>query len=172
MAKYILWSNRNLDLKDFKKQVKDDPCMYESLKNCSESELIDAMYRYNANDLDFIRDDLDRVVSSAGIIAIADLGLWNGRRQGYKMINSGSLSDCLYSDCDYVEFYVENGKFLATMTHHDGTNYVEFRGVKETVKESTVENLKAYLMDGAASPQMIGASTFKLGDAIGKIYGW
>ena len=38
---------------------------------------------------------------------IGDLGRWHGRVSGYKMIDSGNIKDCLYSDTDYTEWYVD-----------------------------------------------------------------
>ena len=58
------------------------------------------------------------------IIIIANLGRWNGRFSGYKMINSGNIKDCLYSDTDYTEWYVDKyGNLRADAVHHDGTNH-------------------------------------------------
>lgn len=39
-------------------------------------------------------NDEERKVSQP-ILVIADLGLWNGRRMGYKEIPSGNIRDCL-----------------------------------------------------------------------------
>ena len=41
------------------------------------------------------------------ILVIGDLGLWNGRRSGYKEIESGNIRDCLYADTDYSTWYVD-----------------------------------------------------------------
>ena len=62
---------------------------------------------------------------SQPIIVIGDIGRWNGRVAGYKMIESGNIKDCLYSDTDYTEWYVDKyGDLRADAVHHDGTNHI------------------------------------------------
>ncbi len=58
------------------------------------------------------------------ILAIADLGLWDGRHQAYKFIEN--LEDCLYSECDYFELYCDKHQLRSRGAHHDGSNYVTY----------------------------------------------
>ena len=43
---------------------------------------------------------------SQPILVIADLGLWNGRRMGYKEIPSGNIRDCLSGGYDYTSLTI------------------------------------------------------------------
>ncbi len=66
------------------------------------------------------------------ILAIANMGLWYGRRTGYKVLGH-NLNEVLTSTigCDDKEVYCDGRNVLAKGYHHDGTNYVEFREIRE-----------------------------------------
>ena len=66
------------------------------------------------------------------ILAIANMGLWNGRRTGYKILgnNLNEVISCGIG-CDDKEIYCDGFNVLAKGYHHDGTNYVEFREIRE-----------------------------------------
>lgn len=62
------------------------------------------------------------------ICVIADLGLYNGRQSGYKIIDTDEI---LYSDCDYATWYVEDGDLKFDGVHHDGNNFYTYYGIKD-----------------------------------------
>jgi hypothetical protein len=66
------------------------------------------------------------------ILAIADMGLWNGRRSGYKILGT-NLNEVLTTGigCDEKEVYCDAYNVYAEGYHHDGRNYVEFREIRE-----------------------------------------
>ena len=66
------------------------------------------------------------------ILCIANMGLWNGRRSGYKILGN-NLNEVLTCGigCDEKEIYCDAYNVLAKGYHHDGTNYVEFREIRE-----------------------------------------
>ena len=118
---------------------------------------------------------------SQPIIIIGDIGRWNGRVTGYKMIDSGNIKDCLYSDTDYTEWYVDKYGDLradaahhlrADAVHHDGTNHYLYRVFKDTATESQVENLKYKLYMGKATRADISRIKRRLGDEIAAVYGF
>lgn len=105
--RHIIWSNLSLDVDDWREAYKefleaneldadpnDENGLYEYMVETNDEYLTDE--RLNLN-----------VRLSQPIIVIGDLGLWNGRRSGYKMIDSGNIKDCLFSDTDYTEWYVD-----------------------------------------------------------------
>ena len=109
------------------------------------------------------------------ILIIADLGLWTGRHMGYKEIASGNIRDCLYSDrdIDYSTWYVDRlGDLRCDAIHHDGTNHLLYRTYKPGVTESQIDLLKEKLYYGTATRADITRITRRLGDEIGKVYGW
>lgn len=94
--RYVLWTDINLNFDDWK----DD--LLSEYPELSENELIEKMYEVNADYLDDERVNLNRQLSQP-ILIIGDLGLWNGRANGYKMIDSGNLKDCLYTNSDMAD---------------------------------------------------------------------
>ena len=164
--KHVIWSDINLDFEDWKDDLK------EQYPDASEDELIFKMYETNNDYLDDERANLN-IQLSRPILVIADLGLWNGRRCGYKEIESGNIQDCLYSEMDRNEWYVDkNGDLKCTAIHHDGTNYYLYRVYKDNVSDEQIENLKEKLYYGTATRRDITRITQRLGDEIAKVYGF
>ena len=162
----IIWSNFYLDYDDWKDDLEAD---YPDL---SEQERIALMYEINGDYLDDERMNLN-VQLSAPILVIGDLGLWNGRRMGYKEIASGKISDCLYSDTDYATWYVDRlGDLRCDAIHHDGTNHYLYRTYKPGVRQSQIDHLKEKLYFGTATRADITRITRRLGDDIAKVYGF
>ena len=66
------------------------------------------------------------------ILAIANMGLWNGRRAGYKILGT-NLNEVLTSSigCDEKKVYYDGYNVCALGCHHDGYNTVEFREIRE-----------------------------------------
>ena len=94
--RHIIWSNENLDLDDWREDLQ------EQYPDCSEDELYRIMCETNADYLSDERVNLN-IQLSQPILVIADLGLWNGRRMGYKEIPSGNIRDCLSGGYDYKD---------------------------------------------------------------------
>lgn len=164
--KHIIWSNYDLDYEDWR----DD--LEESYPELSEPERITLMYEINSDYLEDERRNLNVQLSSP-ILVIGDLGLWHGRRMGYKEIVSGKISDCLYSDTDYSTWYVDHlGDLRCDAIHHDGTNYYLYRAFKPGVRQSQIDNLKEKLYYGTATRADITRITRRLGDEIAKVYGF
>ena len=164
--KHIIWSNYDLDYEDWRDDLEAE------YPNLSEQERISLMYEINDRYLDDERMNLD-VQFSQPILVIADLGLWHGRRMGYKEIASGRISDCLYSDTDYSTWYVDRlGDLRCDAIHHDGTNHYLYRTYKPGVRQSQIEKLKEKLYFGTATRADITRITRRLGDDIAKVYGF
>lgn len=163
---HIVWSDMDLDFDKWK----DD--LIEQYPDASEDELIAKMYEINNDYLDDERINLN-IQLPQSIIVIGDLGFWNGRANGYKMIESGNIRDCFQSECDMNEWYVDkNGDFRCTAIHHDGRNYYLYRTFKDGVTESQIERLQEKIYDGTATRRDITRVTRRLGDDIGAVYGW
>lgn len=105
-GRHIIWSN-DIDYDDWREDLE------EQYPDLTEAERMDLMYELNGDYLDDERSNLD-IQLSRPILVVGDLGLWHGRRMGYKEIPSGNIRDCLYSerDMDYSTWYVDkNGDF-------------------------------------------------------------
>lgn len=169
MEKHIIWSNHpeHLDYENWKEDLEYE---YPEL---TENERIDLMYETNDDYLDDERLNLGNIQFDHPILIIADLGLWNGRKMGYKIIQSGRVEDCLYSDSDYVTWYVdERHNFRAKCDHHDGTNHLLYRILKDDEYTTSVQNLLEKIYQGTATQEEIMRKTTSIGKEIGKVYGW
>lgn len=164
--RHVIWSDVNLDLDVWR----DD--LQAEYPGISEHEMYEKMYELNGYYLDDERVNLN-IQLSQPIVIIGDLGLWNGRRQGYKLVESGNIKDCLYSDTDMTEWYVDkHGDLRADAIHHDGTNHYLYRAFKDGVTEVQKDNLLEKIYHGVATRADITRVTKRLGDEIGKVYGW
>jgi hypothetical protein len=171
--RHIIWSNVNLDIDDWRDNMREQ--LQEngfSTDEIIEDRLYEEMLESNASYLDDERVNLN-IQQSQPIIVIADLGRWNGRFQGYKMIESGNIKDCLYSDTDYTEWYVDKlGDLRADAIHHDGTNHYLYRAFKDGVTPEQIESLQDKIYSGKATRTDITRATKRLGDDIAKVYGF
>ena len=103
-GRHIIWSN-DIDYDDWREDLE------EQYPDLTEAERMELMYELNGDYLDDERSNLD-IQLSRPILVVGDLGLWNGRRMGYKEIPSGNIRDCLYNerDIDYSTWYGCDGR--------------------------------------------------------------
>lgn len=162
--KHIIWSSDNFQ-SYYDQAELEYPEMSEAERMELASEMLDS-------DLDDERFNLN-IQLGRPILVIADLGLWYGRRSGYKEIESGNISDCLYSDTDYSTWYVDKlGDLRCDAIRHDGTNHYLYRAYKDGVRESQIDLLKEKLYRGIATRADITRITRRLGDDIAQVYGF
>ena len=176
MANKIVWSNLNLDIEDGWREAYKDFLEINELDDDPDDEY--AIYQYmvetNGMYLDDERFNLDIEVTRP-IIAIADLGLWNGRFSAYKELNSYNIKDCLngFDSCEYHEWYVdEDNDLRCTAVHHDGRNYILYRAYREDITTTQKYDFLDKIYNGSVTQEDIDAVTRGLGDEIAKVYGW
>ena len=164
--RHIIWSNYDLDYEDWRNDMEAE---YPEL---TEDQRIALMYEINGDYLDDERVNLN-IQLSQPILVIGDLGLWYGRRSGYKEIESGNIRDCLYADTDYSTWYVDRlGDLRCDAIHHDGTDHYLYRAYKDGVRESQIDLLKDKLYRGIATRADVTRITRRLGDDIARVYGF
>ena len=142
-------------------RVQDDNELYEFI-----SDTFDTWFDDEQSNLDIETDEQ--------IIAIADIGLWNGRRKGYKLLgyNVNTIFNC-FSQCDYVKLYAENRAVKGLGIHHDGTNYVEYRKFKAGYTEEQQDRVLNAIYDNADNvDSIIKRYTVSIYPLIKKVYGW
>lgn len=127
MKKRIIWSNRDIDFEQwkedyiaYKKEYEDDNC-----EDISDDDVWDWIHEQLEQHLEDEHMNLD-VPTERRIIAIADLELWNGRRQGYKILG-WKVNEIFQIGEDYNEYYSDGYNIRATCVHHDGVNRIEYR---------------------------------------------
>lgn len=166
----VIWTNDCLDYEDWRSDLE------EQYPDLTDDERMRIMYEVNDSYLDDERLNLN-IQLPESILIIGDLGLWYGRRQGFKTIESGNIRDCLTvgRDIEYATWYVDKlGDLRCKVSHHDGTNYYLYRVWKSSATETQRENLleKILTRPGFASRNDITRLTERLGDHIAKVYGW
>ena len=168
--KHIIWGNRNLDVDDWMDAYKE---FLEINKIDGDPNDEDALYNYMIETNDIYLDDervnLNKKVDGR-ILVIADLGLWNGRKQGYKILGN-QISDILYDeDGEYLEWYGDGYNIKATSHHHDGCNLYLYRIIREN---RNINNLLSDIYNGKKiTRQKINYYTKSLYPEVAKIYGW
>ena len=167
MTKNIIWDNWELDI--------DNPAWAEFLNDkygdYSDDEKYKIMIDINNNYLDDERINLNIQLDN-DIIVIADLGLWNGRKTGYKLIKSGNIKDCLYDNCDFVTWYCDRYNFRCDAIHHDGTNHYLYRVFRPWVTDEQKDNFLFNVYNGRLNERMIRRYTMSLRPYIANVYGW
>ena len=126
----------------------------------------------NAEDNKFWYSDecanLDRHLDGR-ILVVASLGLWNGRKSGYKILGH-NLNRILSAVSDgELEVYFDGHNVLANNTHHDGTNHLEFREIRE---DTNIDKLLDMIYEDNFTRKDLNRYTKSLGGYVRKIYGW
>lgn len=165
MQKRIIWSNE-IDLDDFREYIEDEFPEAES-----ESEKWEIACEINNDYLEDERENL-RIDLPAEIVIIADLGRWDGRANGYKVIPSGNIAGCLYDDCDYITWYCDRYNFRGDGIHHDGKNHYLYRVFREELTEEQKSRFLDAIYYGKCNDRMIRRYTKSIRPYIAEVYGW
>jgi len=183
-GEHVLWSSEDFEdadiwRDDYKQMLlsRDDGLTDEEAAEEAKDDDAVLAWVSDASDDYFndMRSNLSGISYSKPIIAIADLGLWNGRHSAYMLIESGKVVDCLStgSDIDDASWYVtDGGEFKASMSHHDGTNEITYRVFKKTASDEDMDALEGLIYDGKATQADIDKATDRIGPDIAKVYGW
>lgn len=170
MRKHTIWSNIDLNIEDWRDGYKEFLEINEMDDDPNDE---DALYEWMVDtNVEYLYDERMNLNKSVDgrILVIGDLGLWNGRRNGYKIIDSKNIKDILCSDCDFVEWYGDGHNIKCTAHHHDGTNYYLYRVIRE---DRNIENLLDAIYNGEEiSQSKLNYYTKSLYPYVAKVYGW
>lgn len=150
-----------------KDEITDD----EFYRYCIDknNEYFEDVYEYDLN-----------IPINGPILCIADIGRWNGRFAGYKIINKRNIKDILDACSDYydIEIYCDKSNLCANLHHHDGTNYVIFKEIREDkINSSDIDGFFYAKMMNSKNDfnklqNMIQRYTRSLRPYIKKEFGW
>ncbi len=160
--KYTIWSS-DLHIEDFLFELRHE------FPDAGEDELYQMAVAENWADRLDIRYIVDEDLG-APILAVADMGLWNGRKSGYKLIKSGNLADCFVEigSADSASWYIdERGELCADFAHHDGVNHIRYRAIRPGMKEKTVRDLCAKIASQEEFERSLSRVTYRIGDRVG-----
>ena len=155
--KRVIWSNNDYD--EWAEAMADE---------ITDEEITPEYYGYcRENDLDDERANLNVEVDGY-IVAFASLGLWDGRKQGAKLIGT-NVKDILYTNDDYATWFCDPHNVKAETIHHDGRNYILYRVADSKEKAERLVNKIAY---GDMSEEQFRRATSSLRPYIAQVYGW
>ena len=163
--KDMIWSNGYDAIKEIADDLRcENPEMSEDEAWSCACELND----------DYLSDERANLnVRIGDLIVIADLGLWNGRRKAYKVIPNATLADAIsVAECDFIDWYVEDGEMKIDDVHHDGTNHYLFRTWKDGIKEFHKGLTLHLIANGFDGKEDLDVDTRPLGADVANVYGW
>lgn len=115
-------------LKDARRELYErDTTVYESPESISDDDALEEVYAMLRSDWDDFWVELKHASNrySGHWLMTADLGLWNGRREGGMVFQDvySAVMQCV-ANMDYCTIHEDDyGNVRITGIHHDGTNY-------------------------------------------------
>lgn len=174
VKKFVIWDSQ-IDLEEdgWKSFLAEDkelhPDFYEGRN--PEEAAYEAAHEANEMYLEDERVNLDIELKNP-ILVIADLGLWNGRKKGYKIIESGNIKDIFQSTVNgqsECKWYCNGLDIIGEETHHDGTNYYMYREIKDM---DNIEKFTTRVYYGDAIPRStVNKYTRSLAKDVARVYG-
>lgn len=148
----------NEDREEDEKVTSDDYSVFERLQE-------DIWENYSIE-----KDNLNKQLPN-NIIAIADVGRWDGRIRGGKVM-SNNLNEILYIGRDHndINVYCDRYNVHSELVHHDGTDRVTYRMLKEGV--DTDKLLEKQIYNGGLSKSDISRYTTSLRPYVKQVYGF
>ncbi len=155
------------DFDETKRRMIED---YDYEDNISDEVVWNRIY----NEIDYCYDDEERNLNieiEGDIIAIASMGLWNGRCSGYKVLDKNNLKEILYcGNKDFNHLYYDGFNVYKKAIHHDDTNHIMFREVRPDVD---IEKLCDKIYNNEPiSKATLNKYTRSLRRYVKQIYGW
>ena len=104
------------------------------------------------------------------IVAIADLGLWNGRTgyRAYKEVGS-NIRNIFDYDTDEAKFYSDGYNVRSEQSHHDGTNSILFREMRP---ERDMGRFFGIVYNGRLTKSKLKYYTRSILPYVANAYGW
>jgi len=159
--KHVIWQNYDMDYEDWKEDLEE---YYPDEEEYTEDDRMMIMYDLNDEYLEDEKVNLN-IETDGDIVVIADLGLWYGRKTGWRFVGS-NVNECLSfeKDCELAEWYVEGDDLKSWQSHHDGTHYLTYRElqINKDDFEIPLNNSEEYIQK----------TTKAIGDRIRKVFGW
>jgi len=169
MKNRTIWCNVLVNPEDWKEGYKETAEINgwdEDIEN--EENLWRYIDETLAQYLDDERMNLN-IETEGRIIAIADLGLWYGRRQGYQILGC-NVNEIFNMSEDYNEYYSDGYNIRANCIYHDGANLILYRVIRE---DRNIDNLLNAIYNGELiSSWRLNYYTKSLHPYVAKAYGW
>lgn len=121
--------------------------------------------------LDDERSNL-RTIKTGTVFVEADLGLWNGRKPGYRLLEGDGGLDRIFDvfQGDFFSIYVDGKDLVGKDVHHDGTNRY---GFFEVLDRESADEIAGLLCSGKPVPEELRQKGLRpLGPDVCNLYGW
>lgn len=160
------------EYEDIKSIIAEEKEMNDEDITVTPEEVYERMRIQNEDDLDNLQWELKRKPTENTIIALVDMGLWDGRHNGYKLFDNAEDIVDLVGDYDNYEIYRDtDGNVKMTLSHHDGTHYVTFREFKSHITDSQMNDFISTLLRGKLNNYTIGRYTKSINEYVEGITG-
>ena len=146
--------------------------------NEDEGEEVNAddycVFEYFQEDISMTYDDeksnLDKQLPN-NIVAIGTVGRWDGNKKCFKELGN-NLNEILYIGHDHndINVYCDRYNVHSELVHHDGTDKVIYRMIKEGV--DTDKLLEKQVYNGGLSKADISRYTVSLTPYVKEVYGF
>lgn len=108
------------------------------------NESIKMIYRSDIDEDGSLLDDVAKALNipvGGCIIAVADIGRWDGRHHGYKIVGHNLRGIIGPHEDGVLRIWVDEKNICASLAHHDGTHYFTFRKIKARVNVLEVSGM-------------------------------
>jgi len=168
MKKNVIFSNLNVDYDKWKDDYED----YLDSNGYTEDDM--SLYEFVDEDICIWAQDEQanlnkELPDSCVIVCFADLGLWDGHKQGAKVMGSKLNSIINANGCDEFEVYCDQYNVRGTGSHHDGTNTYLYRVCKDRDEADKMINKWVY---DEVDEEYIRKRTKSLRSYVAKVYGF
>lgn len=166
--KHIIYTTENDFTEDF--------VAYEEANDCTltEEQKKYLAFDWAVDNYNIEKENLDNVnlKYNTPLIAVANLGRWNGRCVAYKEINE--ISDFIDwgGRYDFVEVYADRYNVNAILADHDGTTYATLRQLKPNRSYDNFTDKLLNCKNEAEAKKLITSYTVSVVKAVNTIYGW
>jgi hypothetical protein len=139
----------------------------------TEDGLNEYAYQDNSDWLECEKCNLSKPMNTKFLI-IADLGLWDGRRSGFRVMEIKNLNQIfdVYNSDSETTFYCDRYDVKVRCTHHDGTNYYTIREIKEG-HDKAIENIcNSLYFNEKVNKALITKYTKSIRPLVANVFGW
>lgn len=142
--KRVLYSNYELDYDDAKQWLIDQHLeIYPEDENWepTDNDIWEELNFQDQINWDEFECELKNFMDGHYFILQGTIGTWLGTKEGGFVFDTVNELYKAWSDCDYLEFYDENGHLYIRCSHHDGNNHYEIKMLTRKGYEYAYGNL-------------------------------
>lgn len=103
---------------------------WNTIADIPENDIWEEVARMDNDSWSIFRDELsDFIQKNDSFLLMGTVELWTGKHAGGFIFSDIDELSKAWKDCEYIEFYDENGHMFLRCSHHDGTNLYEIKKI-------------------------------------------